>query len=560
MGRGIVGRIAGLAAAVWMACELVGFGAAAQAATPRGPGVGVVVRVAEGEVFCDLNQDRGAVAGARVRLYRRITVKHPITRKKLTDYFLLGVVTLDDAGEHLSYARTDGGVVLSHAPTVGDLAQLVPERSAAAVPTLTTATVDRLAAAEGDPPDARAPAAACPRCEMDTDAEAVHDVWLAAVGRPLDARIALWGDFLVANPDSPFVDHVREHVAWLEKAQQWTQRIPREAAQTRVLHEPLEAVEVGMAWTPAVTITRPARVQRVLLHLRAADEPDYETLQMARSGDHAWQVDVPGELVTADGFAYFIEVVERSGAVVARWRSAEEPARVDVIDPVVAEEDQRGRSRLQTRVDYVDFYMKDPLQDAYWQLEVDYAYRLGTWLWAVRAGAGIISGWGGPKDRITLATDHPDYEKPVPLTTTYAFLELEFRLHEIVYLLGRVSAGSLRDAADPDDIGETLVGTSAGIRIGHPDRTNLLLSYTFNQVLGMEGEVNLTLDLLEDWPLGAEVIVTNFPVGEDVGVRLVARAGWRGLDWLEIGLRVGYDIRDINHYGASVGIDLAFDW
>ncbi len=435
-------------------------------------------------------------------------------------------------------------------------------RPAPAGPMGEAAAAAELGAAEGTPPGDGGPdaAAECPVCTEAPAARAVHEAWLRTLGRPLEERLLVWADFLTANPESPYAEQVLSEARWLEELRTWARRIPPEPTKGVVVHRPPQAIETGGPFAAAFTVTRPDAVQRVVAHVRGPDDVDFQSLPCTRTGDYTWSVDLPEERLRGEAVAYFAEVFDASGAIVATWRAADAPRVVPLVAPAHVEPDRGGRSRARTRVDYVDFYLTDAWRDAYWQLEADYTYRLGTWLDSVRVGAGILNGCGGPKERIVLGKDDPDYLAPRTLTTTYAYLELEFRLWQWVSLLARGMAGSLRDAPDDDDVGETLLGLRAAVRLGWPEHTNLLLYYTVSQTLGMEGGVDLTVDIFDHFPLGAQVIVTNFPVGEDVGVRIVAQAGWRGVDWFEVALRAGYDIRDINHSGASVGLDVAFNW
>ena len=61
-------------------------------------------------------------------------------------------------------------------------------------------------------------------------------------------------------------------------------------------------------------------------------------------------------------------------------------------------------------------------------------------------------------------------------------------------------------------------------------------------------------------PVKLAVQVTDLPVPEDFGVRLLADVGWRGVAWVYPSLRVSYQARDIDHVGVSGGLGLNFDW
>ena len=60
--------------------------------------------------------------------------------------------------------------------------------------------------------------------------------------------------------------------------------------------------------------------------------------------------------------------------------------------------------------------------------------------------------------------------------------------------------------------------------------------------------------------MAASVIVTNEPVNEDYGVRFVYQVGRSLTSWLDLSLRAGYQLRDINHTGFGLGLATNFHW
>ena len=127
-------------------------------------------------------------------------------------------------------------------------------------------------------------------------------------------------------------------------------------------------------------------------------------------------------------------------------------------------------------------------------------------------------------------------------------------------VIGRISFGSARAYAQGNRAPEALVGGGGRIRIGRPSGTNLELGGGYIEDLGYEANVSVNLGLVDDVPLRAHIIVTDMPVNEALGVRLVAEAGWRATSWFEFVGLVGYDIRDINHTGISLGLGTTFLW
>src|SRR5688572_10063355 len=94
-----------LALSVAVAAIATAVGPAALAA-PAGKAVeGVVIRLQDDEVVVDIGSKHGVPSDARLRVYRRLVVQHPLTGKKIEDRFPIGEVPLAERGELLSIIR-----------------------------------------------------------------------------------------------------------------------------------------------------------------------------------------------------------------------------------------------------------------------------------------------------------------------------------------------------------------------------------------------------------------------------------------------------------------------
>ncbi len=98
------------------------------------------------------------------------------------------------------------------------------------------------------------------------------------------------------------------------------------------------------------------------------------------------------------------------------------------------------------------------------------------------------------------------------------------------------------------------------VRIGQELGSNLILGASTTRRLGKVFEGAFTWDVIPRWPIVLSVQVTDQPVLEDYGVRLISDIGWRGVSWLYPSLRLAYQARDIDHAGASLGAAVNFDW
>jgi len=61
-------------------------------------------------------------------------------------------------------------------------------------------------------------------------------------------------------------------------------------------------------------------------------------------------------------------------------------------------------------------------------------------------------------------------------------------------------------------------------------------------------------------PVQIMVQVTDEPVPQDFGVRLIGDVGVRRFGWCFPSVRVSYQARDIHHAGVSGGMAMNFDW
>jgi hypothetical protein len=131
--------------------------------------------------------------------------------------------------------------------------------------------------------------------------------------------------------------------------------------------------------------------------------------------------------------------------------------------------------------------------------------------------------------------------------------------------MGRLIYGNSYVTTDPDDPPssrryENNLGATVRIRIGNERETNLTLGVGAVQGLGRLAEIAFTWDVVPRFPIVLSAQVTDQPVPEDIGLRLIVDVGYRGVGWLYPSLRASYSARDIDHSGVGFGGALNFDW
>jgi hypothetical protein len=412
-------------------------------------------------------------------------------------------------------------------------------------------------------------AATCPEpppCVVDRELADLVAAFGRTLGKPPQERIAVLEGYLAGHPASTWGPALRAEIQGFQallRAGRGEQPAAGGVRSLRIGHVPPAETFLGEPVLIDLAVDPRAAFRLVQFHVRRAGENAYQTFDAVFDGDCYVRMRIPEEFVTPEGFEYFVVGVTGQGAERPFGGSPGSPIRVPVREREETPPVREMRSELNAKAEYVDFYATDLARDWYVRFETDFTYRLGFWFYDLRMGFGVLDGSGGPVSRIDREPDDPLYRDPQPISYRYGYTELEFRLHEIVYLIGRLSVGSARAYSLPDgrsEAPEALVGGLGKIRIGRPDGTNLVLGGGYIEDLGYEALVSVNLGILDDFPMRGHVIVTDMPVEEDLGVRLLAEFGWKATDWLEVDALLGYGIRTIHHAGFSAGLGTSFRW
>ena len=435
-------------------------------------------------------------------------------------------------------------------------------------------------------------------------AEAVRAAWNQTLGRDPAARIAIWTEFLTNHADNPFASNVKAEISSLrqqqidEKRAATRQRDPElRRAQLRVAR--LDALEPdldtdgplvvrapsriyqGQSIDLSFTVLAPQRIDRAWLYYRRSGDDTYQRVPLVDDGDAYLRGTIPAEVVLPPHVEYFVDVATASGDPVAAVGSQDDPQRITVEDTVEeTTPDITDRSRVTMLLDYVDFdggFNKG--FDQYFHGEIDFMYRFYRPIYAVRVGFGNLQGMGGPKDVID---EDPQNLCRDPVSRiymcervaySYAYTELEFRASKNIAFMIRPQAGTgYRDSRADTDAGRcsgadtedcdlfSSLGLRARVRFGEETSTNLTLGFAVTEKVGTVFEATYTWSVIPEFPVLLSAQVTDQPVPEDFGVRLIADVGWRALDWVYPSLRVSYQARDVDHSGISGGVAANFDW
>jgi hypothetical protein len=565
----------------------------------------VVLAVSGQDIYVDLGAKDGVGAGSELELLHEVVAKDPRSGATLRDRFALGTITVAKSGNTVSIAHADGE--LAKRVLAGDHVRLVSEKRAFVDP-----WAEQVAASKGQA--APAPLAPTPTGPPVDHVALTRDAWQETLGQEPGKRIERWQALLAKDPQTPYRRAIEVEMASLRDQQKQRDAILARARSTstadlapriaqlvaeldrstltpvlnyqrgdEVMVASIDRAVPGRSIQLAFLARHPGAIRSAFLFARASGDAGYKRTELVRDGDAYLRGTIDGALVRGERVDWYVEVASAGGAddgeATPVLGSRLEP-RTIAVDRVVTEEPiEPNRTHIDGHVDYVDFDGKfGKGYDQYYQAELDFTYRFLEPVYAVRLGFGTLSGTGGPKDIIDAdpmdsCLDEAGVYQCERMTFSYVYSEVELRLRPNVALMIRPQAGIL--TTDTMATGEadrcrgadtsaceflTGFGARGRLRLGTEDGTNLVLGASFTSRVGT------LLEAAYHWlpnkvvPVQITVQVTDQPVVEDFGVRLVADVGWRSLSWFYPSARVSYQARDIDHSGFGGGVALNFDW
>jgi hypothetical protein len=540
----------------------------------------VVLAVDGTNIYVDLGAKDGVGAGSRLELLHEVTAKDPRTGAVLRDHFALGQLVVDRAGEAVAIAHADEALAKRVIP--GDSVQLVSSKKKLVDPWAEQVAASKaaFAAAQAGPSGI-------------DHAGLARTAWQETLGLAPEQRIARWQQLLASDPETPYRRAVEGEIASLRdqiqqreaalaaaRAVSPDERRPRiadlaaaiAAGSDPLVVAPIEHAPPGRSIELAFLARLP--VDHAWLFARPKGAVGYTRSALVRDGDAYLRGTIGAPLVSGDAVEWYVEA-SGQGAVIG---SVEAPMTISVERPVAEPPPMPNRSHVDLHVDYVDFDGRQQKGfDQYYEAEAAFTYRFIDPIYAVQLGFGTLSGTGGPKDVINAdpvhCLDASGTYRCRHVTFSYVYTEFEFELRHAVHLMVRPQIGQLtRDTmagsdgsrCDGRDIAgcerETGYGGRIGLRLGDEMGTNLAIGASVTKNVGT------LLEAAYHWlpapvvPVQIMVQVTDEPVPQDFGVRLIGDVGYRKLGWLFPSLRVSYQARDIRHSGFSGGMAMNFDW
>lgn len=502
---------------------------------------GAVVKVEQQEIYVSLGSKQGVGDGAQLRLKRTIRLKHPVTRATVEDWVPVGSATITQAGGTMSRAVVGE---LVDAIKVGDIAEVLVDR-----PEKPTAPPPPQPAAP--PPPAGPP--------QDPATLEVLGVFAAQSGLPLEARIAGWERYLSTRGNSPFADAIRQEVETL-RALRDQMRPATSSSSTDVVttvdHDAATSAVANVEIPLVFVLVQPDRVASAFLHYRVRGAPTFHSLLLVREHELYLRGAIPARFVTPPGVEYFVEVSTPTGRSGLALGSPAQPVSLSVAPPPLIDQfgAAPGRSSVKLAADYLDFATFDKRPgdhtDHMVTANVDFVYRLRSWVHTIGVGYGVYAGTGGFADRTFDASD------PAPETGfQYGYADVEVGSETTLIPL---SAG-MKVIAGVGKRGFGM-GIEGRFRMGDRDGTNLMFAANTVSQVGFLTDIRFGARLAPKLNAGVSVGATDQPNEGDIGVKLGTELEWVGFTNVSIILRGSWQGRDIDHGGLGGGGGLGFYW
>lgn len=244
-------------------------------------------------------------------------------------------------------------------------------------------------------------------------------------------------------------------------------------------------------------------------------------IKMASTG--RLRATLPAQAMSDPGVDYHVSLTTTDGHEVAAFASAEQPHRLVVrgeaghVKREVAQLELQGlRSELEAAGQWVDFHTLgggNTLGPDYHDSTLRFRHWLLGGVEYIEFGVGRLRGQAPPA---TLPGVLPT--KRVAVGFDRGWAQMGFRFNERIGAYGRLLLGG--------DEQTFRVGAAAGLRIGRPRQTRLVLETGVTGGVGAHVLAAFHLDTIERWPLAIEVQLDNLPnAGAEVAERVRLRLG-----------------------------------
>ena len=309
---------------------------------------------------------------------------------------------------------------------------------------------------------------------------------------------------------------------------------------------------------------------------------EWRTARFEKAPDGRWVARLDADVVRPPRLEYYLVAREEGQPDTTWFASAERPHPLLVLptDEEVERHDRllrfgglTSRARLYGEYGAFGRHRADAAgnayQDRWFQVEVDYLFRILTQISYIRLGYVGLRGDVPPPSAFDLALPQGDVERPAGVD--YGFAEVGLELTDQAGLAGKLILGA-------DDLG-FVTGVGATLRLGAATRAHLEVGGQVIQRVGYDGFVAFHWDTIPRVPLALGLHVTNTPAGTlkpgtdpnlsisertdagaPPGVRFLLDAGYEATANLVFSARVGYQARVATSGGPTFGAGATVSW
>lgn len=307
-------------------------------------------------------------------------------------------------------------------------------------------------------------------------------------------------------------------------------------------------------------VREPDRAGRVVVRWRSGPDQERVGETLAYRAAQGYAADLPVQATEPPGFDYWVVARDADGREEPVFASAAAPHHVRVFH----DQDTRGeldrlrergdrRSTLFLSGDWVDFGDRtlragaSSQHDRYYRLEAGYRYSFLRRVEDIQLGVVRVRG-----EAARLVAEPIDPLAPPDAGIEVVDPGIDYGRAAVTLLA--VEGVRLRAAAL---LGASQEGFEAGaggaLVFGNPLRTHVELSTEALSTLGFTSALRMGFLAVERVPMGATVEVSNFPLGEDTGVRLLYDVGYELLPGSLVLVRGGYQSRTSVTGGIALG-------
>jgi hypothetical protein len=294
------------------------------------------------------------------------------------------------------------------------------------------------------------------------------------------------------------------------------------------------------------TVRDPARLDAIIVHWVGEAPGAGEGAATVRRGEDGYAARLPATAVQPPAVNYWVVERAADGREVPVFASAAEPHRVRVFhddEKRIEQErlDRRGgtRSSLIASGEYVDFGSRQliaggrEVHDRYYRLEAGYAHAFLTVVEEVQISLVHVRGEAGKlrRNATTFAVEITEPE----IGIDYGQAMLSLQVTEWARLRGTLLLGASGEGFE--------YGGGGGLVLGDPRGVNLAMLTEALTTLGYLSSLRMGFLALPHVPMGAAVEVSNFPAGDDSGVRLLYDIGYQFDNGSAVVMRGGYQSR-----------------